>query len=156
MALTPAEKQKAYRDRERRKLELLRKAASKAALQGNVTAPRRAEPQVKARSATKPALEDWDAAEVLEWFENATEDEREEFVSGLRDLDLHDLLLAAAEDDFHFNGNYADWLYSVGLFEDTGYVRLPKGVNLDELDKWLRSKYGEGLDKDDLEQSLSR
>jgi hypothetical protein len=37
MALTSAEKQKAYRDRERAKLEALRKAANGAASRGNVT-----------------------------------------------------------------------------------------------------------------------
>lgn len=35
------------------------------------------------------------------------------------------------------------------FFEDTRYVRLPKGVNQYELDEWLRSKYGKGLDEDD-------
>jgi hypothetical protein len=43
-------------------------------------------------------------------------------------------------------GSYADWLYSVGFFDDTRYVRLPEGVNLYKLDEWLRSQYGKGLD----------
>ena len=34
----------------------------------------------------------------------------------------------------------------MGFFEDTRYVRLPEGVNQYELDKWLRSQYGKGLD----------
>jgi hypothetical protein len=73
---------------------------------------------------------------------------KEEFASGLCDGDLHDLLLSAVKDGFRFRGSYADWLYGVGFFEDTRYVRLPEGVNQYELDEWLRSKYGKGLDED--------
>jgi hypothetical protein len=102
----------------------------------------------KAAPDTKLPPEPEDVAEALMvWFESATEEERDEFAYGLCDNDLHDLLLAASD---HFDGSYADWLYSMGYFEGTRYVRLPEGVNQYELDEWLRLKYGKGLDEDDV------
>jgi Protein of unknown function (DUF3102) len=96
-----------------------------------------------------PKPEEWDVADALKvWFESTTEDDREEFARKLCDGDLHDLLVTACGRTF-YGIDYADWLYSVGFFEDTRYVRLPDGVKLNELDEWLRSRYGKGLDEDD-------
>ena len=68
---------------------------------------------------------------------------------------MHTLLLAA-NDGFYRYGGYADWLDSLGFFEDTRFVRLPEGVNKYELDAWLRSQYGKGLDEDDSADAVTK
>jgi hypothetical protein len=94
-----------------------------------------------------------DVATVLKWWKKAGLSKRAEFIENLIAGELSDneldtifrTLFVSEQGEFADFGGYLGWLDSCG-FPMGRYVKLPEGVNKDEVDKILRDEYGKGLD----------